>query len=192
MLLRTAVLFLTCLSASCVNTPDGSRPALGLSETSILETPPANLMVAEQTNFGFDRTSENDYLTLILKNDAGEEIFHEDLALRVIAIGRNVGHDLPTAREGLGWRLTVLADEGIADLERAQTLFRERNSPMSWNLNFGFKHLKPESIPEIVYMTYAIRLSPEDPWLTMVDNYPIYPEKSQDADTNTDRTEATP
>ncbi len=45
-------LALTCLTVACVNTPDGPRPALGLNETSILETPPANLVVAEQTNFG--------------------------------------------------------------------------------------------------------------------------------------------
>lgn len=187
------LLVLTILTTGCVNTTDGPRSVLALNETSILETHPGQIRLALQTNDVQDFKPTP--LDLALFDADKNAVFDKSLETRIIASGTEPGHELPPAREGQSWFILALSEQGAEELERAQAIYRNMKSAGekgSMQMEFGWTGGDGESLPETIYLTTAIRLSPDDPWLTMMDNYPVYPEKSPDADTHTDGTETTP
>lgn len=187
------IISLLGLCLGCVNTPNGQRSALALNETSILEARPGNIRLALQTNDVQDFKPTP--LELVLFDENKTAVFDESLETRIIASGTEPGHELPPARDGQNWFILALSEQGVVELVRAQAIYRNMKSAGekgSMQMEFGWSGGDADGMPETIYLTTAIRLSPDDPWLTMMDNYPVYPEKSPDADTHTDRTETTP
>lgn len=172
---------LLLLVSACVNTPSGYRPAPVFDQTSLFTADPAVLKFAVQSN-----VKPGTYtLEWTATRDADGSVLADDSAvLERLAAGREAGFGLPAARDGQTWSVWALDESGRARLRALQETVRAarmRDEKLAFSVHWNFDLPEPlPGMPDVVYMTYALRLSDDGRWLTLMDNLAVIPDDNTD------------
>lgn len=180
---RFAVLCLLAAISSCVNTPDGPRSALVFNNTSLLETDPEAFRAAYQTNLPPKAIPDDPGLAMKFTRTDGSVLMERTISMQRIVHGENVGFDLPPAREAQTWTIWKPDAAGVATFREIQASVAdatENGEKGTLGINWKFGRGDDVGNMKVVYVTFALKLAPTDPWFTLMDNLPVYPEKGKD------------